>query len=307
MINGEFDALRTNPMTAMTAMTRDDGDLVNPLPLLRELNETSRLYLEVKQQLPEIKRQFLEARRRYRLFQEIVQLRRVLWIRRVERLEELARVRRLLRQQQEGGQIRQNDPEADAARSRLAQEKALKEDFLQLEKLRELIRLGENLLYRQQRALKRRRKAAAAQVLPDQEMRDNILRLQKLKELLRIRQESLRRRELALHRQNDAVAPQRHPEPDPAANAPLRCQDLRHETQISNTTLDSVNTHNTGAGFRGAGWGRATQQPGISKHARGNNICRNYAFRANSCRNQVCRSNAPGLLVPPDVIVRGPP
>src|SRR5215831_12257330 len=91
---------RENPMTAMTAITRDDGDLVDPIPLLREVDETRRLYFEVKERLPEFTRQFLEAKRRYRHFQELVLLRRELWIRSSERLEELARVRRLLRQQQ---------------------------------------------------------------------------------------------------------------------------------------------------------------------------------------------------------------
>jgi hypothetical protein len=193
-----------------------DLDL-DPLPLLREVHETRRLYLEVQQQLPEIKRQFLEAKRRYRLFQEIVLLRRELWIRRLEPLEELARVLRLLRQQQ-SVPIRQNDPEADAARSRLAQqrltkEKALKENFLHLQKLRELIRLGENLLYRQQRALKRRRQAAAAQVLPDAEMRDNVFRLQKLKRLYALRQDLLRSQERALRQHHPAGATIHHDSP----------------------------------------------------------------------------------------------
>src|SRR5262245_50235474 len=104
-----------------------DLDL-DPTPLLRGVHEASRRYLEVKHQLPEIKRQFLEAKRRYRLFQEIVLVRRELFIRSSERLEELARVRRLLRQRQEPGPIQQNAPEADAARSRLAQQ--LKENLL---------------------------------------------------------------------------------------------------------------------------------------------------------------------------------
>src|SRR5215831_786259 len=183
------------PENPMTALPRDDGDLADPAPLLRELRETERLYREVQQQLPEFKRQFLEAKRRYRHFQELVQLQRELLIRRLERLEELARVRRILRQRQEGDQTPQSDPGTDAERSRLARD--LKENVLQLEKIRELIRHGENLLYRQQRALKRRRQAAAAQVLPNPEMRDNALRLQKLKELYQLQQELIPRQERA--------------------------------------------------------------------------------------------------------------
>src|SRR5215475_6978810 len=92
----------------MSAMTRDDGDhgdhgdLADPIPLLRELRETKRLYFKVQQQLPEVKSQFLEAKRRYRLFQRLVQLRRELFVRRFNRLQELARLRQLLRQGQEG-------------------------------------------------------------------------------------------------------------------------------------------------------------------------------------------------------------
>src|SRR5215831_14591865 len=111
-------------------MTRSPDLFSDPTPLLREVQETERGYREVKQQLPEIERQFLEAKRRYRLFREIVLLRRELFIRRFKRLEDLARVRTVLRQQ-EGGQVQQNDPEADAERSRLAQN--LKESFLKLE------------------------------------------------------------------------------------------------------------------------------------------------------------------------------
>jgi hypothetical protein len=218
MVAVERDAIKPNPITAITRDHGDHGDLdLDPLPLLRETNEASRLYLEVKQQLPEFERQFLEAKRRYRLFQEIVLLRRELFIRSSQRLEELARVRRLLRQQQ-GVPIQHNDTEADAARSRLAQqrltkEKALKESFLQLQKLRELIRLGENLLYRQQRALKRRRQAAAAQILPDAEMRDNAFRLQQLKRLYALRQELLRRQERALRQHDPAGATIQHDSP----------------------------------------------------------------------------------------------
>jgi len=186
---------------------------VDPLPLLRELHETRRLYLEVEQHLPEVKRQFLEAKRRYHMFQRLALLRRDLWIRRLERLEELARIRRLLCQQQ-GVPTRRNDPEADAAprlaQERLAKEKALKENFLELQRLRELIRRGENLLYRQQRALKRRRQAAAAQILPDAEMRDNVFRLQKLKRLYALRKDILRSQERALRRHDPAVATIQH-------------------------------------------------------------------------------------------------
>jgi hypothetical protein len=180
-----------HPITGSPDLSLSPDLDLDPIPLLRELNEATRCYHEVKQQLPEFKRQFLEAKRRYRLLQRLVHLRRVLWIRRLERLEELARVRRLLREQ-ERGPIQQNDPASAAARSglaqermaqermekdRLAKEKALKENFLKLQKLRELIRLRENLLYRQQRALNQRRQAAAAQIVPGPEMRDNALRL----------------------------------------------------------------------------------------------------------------------------------
>ena len=81
-------------MTAMSAITRDDGDLVDPILLLREVQESERRYREVKKQLPEFKRQFLEAKRRYRHFQELVLLSREIFIRRLARLEELARLER---------------------------------------------------------------------------------------------------------------------------------------------------------------------------------------------------------------------
>ena len=193
-------------------MTRSPDLFSDPTPLLREVQETERGYREVKQQLPEIERQFLEAKRRYRLFREIVLLRRELFIRSFRRLEELARVRRLRCQTQDSGPIQQNDPAADAQRSRLAQN--LKESFLKLQKTRELIRDGENLLRRQQRALKSRRQHAAAQVQPDQEMRDNALRLQKLKELYRIQQELLLRHERALCVHDAAAAVQQVPNRD---------------------------------------------------------------------------------------------
>src|SRR5262249_47664645 len=94
-----------------------------------------------------------------------------------------------------------------------AREKALKQNFLQLQKIRELIRLGENLLYRQQRALQLRRKAAAAQVLPDPEMRDNARRLQKLKRLYALRQDLLRSQERALRQHDSAAATIQHDSP----------------------------------------------------------------------------------------------
>src|SRR5215831_11098783 len=105
-------AMSSDAMPIAASMTARSPDrqitgspdlLVDPLPLLRELTETKRRYFQVQQQLPEVKRQFLEAERRYRLFQRLVHLRRELFIRRLERLQDLARVRQLLRQKQEGG------------------------------------------------------------------------------------------------------------------------------------------------------------------------------------------------------------
>jgi len=274
------------PDNPMTAMTRDDGAVGDPIPLLREVRETERRYQEVKQQLPEIKRQFLEAKRRYRLFQEIVLLRRELFIRSFRRLEELARVRRL-RQEQDSRPIQQSDPEADAERSRLAQN--LKESFLKLQKIRELIRDGENLLHRQQRALKSRRQAAAAQVRPDPEMRDNALRLQKLKELYRVEQELLRRQERALCEHDVAAAVQ----------------------QVQNRDCDNRNASEAepASACRNSVWKKTASMRNARQPARHNQARRpqqNFE-RPLQQGDQFRRHRCVGFSAPQDLIARGPP
>jgi hypothetical protein len=172
-----------NPMTAMSAMTRDHGASLPDLPQLHELlNEAKRQFLEAKSR-------FLETKRRYFMVQELVRISRIQKLRRLQKLEEVARLREM-------SSHTQPNEATDAVRQRLSQE--LNDNVRKLQKLKEIIRLREILLDRQQRALRRRRRAAAAQCLPEQAMRENIFRLQKLKELFALLQERRRRQERAL-------------------------------------------------------------------------------------------------------------
>src|SRR5262249_51708961 len=158
-----------NPMAAMSAIPRDVGDPQRPSlqQLLQLLNEA--------------RHQFLEAKRRYFKLKQLVFLRQVVEPRRLQTLQELARLREI-RQEGAPPQSNEHDPAApsrpqparqdrlqgEARETREAQE--LRDNVLRLQKLQELIRLRELLLRRQQRALRLRRQAAAAQVLPDQAM-----------------------------------------------------------------------------------------------------------------------------------------
>ena len=288
-------------------MTRSPDLFSDPLPLLREVDETMRLYFEVKERLPEFTRQFLEAKRRYRHFQELVLLRRELWIRSSKRLEELARVRRVLRQQ-ESGLIQPSDPEADPQRSRLAQN--LKESFLKLEKIRELIRLGESLFYRQRRALKSRRQAAAAQVLPDPEMRDNALRLQKLKELFRLQRELIRRQERALCEHDDASAVQHRSSSDQIAD------DLPKQPDDSQPNLapceeceqrQDSNPHRQSLGFQRLGYQSLGPQSDTEPPAPALPLTEESPAAEPLASTGIAASNTPQGNQVQDLIVRGPP
>jgi hypothetical protein len=182
-----------NPMTIISAITRDHGDLD------AALNEATHELLEAR-------RRYLEAKRRYSALHQLACLRRIAHERLLRKQNELDHMRH------EAAPRPPKDAVADPSR---------RDQLIRLQKLKELIQVREELLRRQRRALHRRRQAAAAQCQPDQAMRDNIRRLQKLKELFQLYQARLYRQHRAAGLQDqpgmDACRPVTHDRPASAA------------------------------------------------------------------------------------------
>jgi hypothetical protein len=160
----------------ITAITRDHvrsrrfpgGDTLPPdfFPVLNE----------AKRQLLEARRQFLEAKRRYFMLCELARLYRIRAMRRQQQLEELAR---------------QGSAGVDAARSSLNPEPD--KNILRLQKLKQLIRIREIRLRRQEHTHRLRDKAEGAQRRrQDPELQDNLRKLRKLKNLVQLHQVRLR-------------------------------------------------------------------------------------------------------------------
>src|SRR5262245_44330692 len=174
MINGEFDALRTDPMTAMPATTRDPGD-------------SRRLTLpQLVEALNQAEHQFLEAKSRYLKLKRLVYLRRI-QERRLQELEELSRLG------QHQAQAQTNPAEEDIW-SRLNRE--LNDNTLWLRTLREFVLMRLTRLCRQQRAVRRRAGAQAVeQWRQDPAVRNQLVQLQTFKKMIKLR-EDLRLRQM---------------------------------------------------------------------------------------------------------------
>src|SRR5262249_36768494 len=131
--------------------------------------------------LHEAKHQFLEAKRRYLMLRELVYVRR-------GRLRAAGPrpTRPMLAWRDEGPAER---TEAERTESADVSRQELNHDVLRLHELKEVIRLREIRLCRQERAHRRHDRAEAVQRRrQDPELRDNLLRLRKLKELLQLHQ-----------------------------------------------------------------------------------------------------------------------
>jgi hypothetical protein len=127
--------------------------------------------------LHEAKHQFLEAKRRYLMLRELAKMRRV-------RLRAAAGPSPTRPMSAWPGEcLGERNQSADVSRAEL------NHDGLRLHELKEVIRLREIRLGRQERGHRLRDRYEAAQRRRhDPELRDNVLRLRKLKELLQLRQ-----------------------------------------------------------------------------------------------------------------------
>jgi hypothetical protein len=198
MVAVKLDATKPNPMTAITC---DHDDLLIP---------RSPSLTEIRQALNEARHKFLEAKDRYFKLKRLLYLRRIEAQRRLQKLEELARLRGL-RPQEPAGPSPHNPAGADAERARLSRE--LNDNILFLRKLKRLIQLRQMLLRRQ------KRRHAEEALRQDPELRENVLKLQKLKRLVALRQSLLQSQRLALSRHDYTGAVQPMPDHDLVGNA----------------------------------------------------------------------------------------